>query len=998
MSEEVIKIKKTRTVKKLTFFTTVDANASQMSALISKKKQENDLNAEALSTVNVNLWDYIFNRGVEAYAIKGNNNEVVEILEIIDGSYCRRKPLTNVYELISEDEMPNVVKGKMYTQKTPGAAAFSINKIETFISQATLYSGSSAYSNVFQTDDSEMDYNVDISLFRSIDTLDTLSVKNNPLSEYPKQSSETGIVTGTLYALQKIVDENGEKIKIPLSNVPVVVFNASEEFPSVSSTDDLGNRITLNLVENSNGNEYADIDSFVLDVGKEKASKQFGIELPERFNGIKPLLKSVNTLRVPEQYKYSTFTNEKGEFILHDIPTGNRILMFEVDLLKQGMTKDEVALNFFPYSTEEEPNVDSVPHYFFRQIPIGVTPSWGDFQTGYTQVNITANIDMKRWGTFFISPISFGGKNMDELTSSGRLDPLTVLARDMTREGYPLTSQVVEIQDVYERDFSQRKNWFNEISFKKPKIEFRTNKYQVFKLPANLYDPNGYSSSSPTRKGLRSSKGVWLCAYQMKMFYAGSQNVYRTTGFVRNKLNDSAKSSNHFDLNRGEGFGVDSVTGEVEGFSLNKFPYEKPWTINYPEPYSIPGEPSEPNQSNNFSSQVEPRFLDGDMAGLFTQDEEPRGYGAMQSLEDYELIHNAFAETVTKYRVYKYETNVSWHEEYSNGFRKELHKDLFAGKNFEIKNGEKYQRVEAGFCYWLRPEGWGRIKHNGWGDHMLSSDINSSFPPPPNLVPSNYIQTMFRQGETLTIKMDTTISPNWLEQGALDIYRVIDDSPDNLQEARPPLTKKAVILYLPNVLRNNEKTGGQELKLKFGSQKDEMTVASAAQVDIRNNGSIAVKVSVDGLTKQIKPGQKVTFDIFTGTSIKLESNSELNIEENYYAKCNYTFDFKTSEITKAGEIWSGYNNLNVTAGSFLQPPAFYAISKIVDCDGNVKLNSDGTLDKCKNNFTKDGDYDVNGIVFAKARNSDVFIRFSQTQSTPHCSDGGFGIRKISPYN
>ena len=78
-----------------------------------------------------------------------------------------------------------------------------------------------------------------------------VSVKNNPLTEMPQQESETGVVCGTLMARQKVLDENGERVLIPLSNVPIVIFNPSEEFPSYASKDADGNRITLNLTQNS---------------------------------------------------------------------------------------------------------------------------------------------------------------------------------------------------------------------------------------------------------------------------------------------------------------------------------------------------------------------------------------------------------------------------------------------------------------------------------------------------------------------------------------------------------------------------------------------------------------------------------------------------------------------------------------------------------------------------------------------------------------------------
>ena len=62
----------------------------------------------------------------------------------------------------------------------------------------------------------------------------------------------------------------------------------------------------------------------------------------------------------------------------------------------------------------------------------------------------------------------------------------------------------------------------------------------------------------------------------------------------------------------------------------------------------------------------------------------------------------------------------------------------------------------------------------------------------------------------------------------------------------------------------------------------------------------------------------------------------------------------------------------------------------------MRLDDDGNVDKCKNDFTKDGDYGVNGIVFERTRSDKVEIRFEDAPVEIHCSDGGFGIRKFRP--
>ena len=88
---------------------------------------------------------------------------------------------------------------------------------------------------------------------------------NNLTNSLPDQESDTGTLMGTLNALQPIRDEIGNKIRIPLANVPVGVFVPSDQFPSLGSLDSQGDRLTLNLKEGSSPEEYFDPQSFTQD-------------------------------------------------------------------------------------------------------------------------------------------------------------------------------------------------------------------------------------------------------------------------------------------------------------------------------------------------------------------------------------------------------------------------------------------------------------------------------------------------------------------------------------------------------------------------------------------------------------------------------------------------------------------------------------------------------------------------------------------------------------
>jgi hypothetical protein len=916
MSEEIIRIKKERPVTKIAYFTNV---------IISN----GELNAKGISPQN--NWDLIIENSNEAYGLIGPANKVIELVENIEGAFCKRIPLSSEYRFLTEEETKRVVKGLYFETKFENILEPETiqNIYSNFQLEAQVASGNTAYTFIEIKEDNLEDYNVDICLKRSIDTLDTLTVRNNPLSNFPTQESETGVVMGTLYAKQKIVNEKGEKVLIPLSNVPVVIFNPSDEFPNTFSIDGEGNRVRLNLIQNSELEDYADLDSFIVDYGKQNAEKKLNQTLNSRFDSQTGTLKSIESLDVPEYFKYSTITNENGEFIIEGVPVGSNLLMFEVDLLKQGMTKSEVALNFFPYPTTDESNVDNIPHYYFRQLSINVVPSWGRFQTGYTFVDITANIDMRKWVTFFIPPISIQGKNIDELISSGRFDALTIIAKDMTKEGYPISNQVVEIGNILERESSQKIEWVNEFAARKSKIEFRKSNYNAFKLPANLYDPNGNASKDGGRTKISSKKGVWLCAYQMRMQYGLGTGVSRETGFIREAFLDGTIHSSHFSVNRGVGSSSASALGIENNGSLGEFPYQRTWTINYPEPYKIPVRPLSLNENKNFSQKVEPRYLDGDLVGEYVQKGEFGGYGSMLPLQQGPLIYNQFAQTVTASKVYKYEFNVNWHEEYSNGFRKSRHEDLFPNKKFEVKNGEKYQRVEAGFGYFLKPEGWGRISNEPWGDYMISSDIKGEETAPSNFFPPKYNSSMYRDGEIIYFRFDTGITPKWLKNGSLDIYRIIDNTPEDLSPVEPPLTRKACILEVETILRNNKKSPNVFLKLEPGNNERRVTFCTDTKVQITNAGARKGEVIVNGVAKIILPSESQTFDLGGSGKIKLETNKDLNFVDNFYEKSAYRLEFSTNQIEGEPKVSAAFN-FEKEGKDFDSPSKFYLISNILN--------------------------------------------------------------------
>ena len=527
-------------------------------------------------------------------------------------------------------------------------------------SMALTFSGQSRSYTMF-SDTMVNDMFINVSLHRSSSSLDTLNVYNNLVNSFPAQESTTGTLFGRLIATQKIVDTNGNNIHIPLKNVPIGIFNPTEEFPSPASTDDDGNRITLNLKEYSPASLYFNEQSYSADTGSDLHS-------------------GYAFTAVPAFYKYVTTTNDEGEFVLHNVPTGTQTIFFEVDLFKQGLTQDEIALNFFPFPADNEPNISSYPHLFFRQFQVDIIPTWGTLQTGYTETNISVALDLRKWATYFVEQISFNNLDFDALLMKGITTPLTISIRNMAQEGFPVgNTEVVEIVDMIDRDLNHVMLWRNEFKQLKSKAQFYVDGYHAFKLPANMYDPVGTKTDKngfPT-----DSKGVWLAGYQLSMYYSDKSVLFRNTGSSKIRLDDGTYvTRDHYNLNKSN---TDITQQNASAPPSNgDFPYERKWDHMYPEPYSIPSIPVEPNPQfdvlNDQGKRIveRPRFIDGDIVGKpFHSFLDPDnlyggtgGYGVAVDETDNEWFKTDFSKAVTKNYVYRYENTEDPNSKYATGY------------------------------------------------------------------------------------------------------------------------------------------------------------------------------------------------------------------------------------------------------------------------------------------------------------------------------------------
>lgn len=762
---------------------------------------------------------------------------------------------------------------------------------------------------------------INVSLTRSHSTLDTLNIYNNLLNSFPVQESTTGTVFGKLKAIQKIQDRNGNNISIPLKNVPIGIFNPTESYPTPISTNENGNRMSLNLRESSSQNSYFNSHSFSADTFN---FLQSGYEFDS----------------VPGHYKYVTETNDEGEFVIHNVPIGAQTLFFEVDLFKQGLTYDEIALNFFPFPPDNDTNISNLPSLFFRQFQIDVIPTWGVIQTGYTEVNISVDLDLRKWATYFVEQISFNDLDLNSLRERGISTPMTIGIRNMGKDGYPINKlPIVEVPDMLLRNEDHVLVWGNEFAQLKSKAQFFEDGYHVFKLPANMYDPNGRKTDK--NGDPIGTYGVWLAGYQLSIYFSDKETIFRNTGSIKYELDSQYVTRDHFNLNHNN---VDMTTQNSSAQQgIGSFPYERKWDHVYPEPYRIPKTPRTINPYYDTISDQgirileRPLFIDGDMIGkpfssFVDSDNEyggTGGYGVAYDETNGSWFKTDFSKFVTKNYIYRYENTNDPNAKYCNGYMPNDPEFPVQANESHVLNGERYQRVECGYGYWLKPEGWPRIiryPENGGSDAVYPFDtrnpngiigVNSTNNPNQSIhtvrnykTSTQFMSTIAGKKLFLNLGYETNI-----KEGGLDIYRIVDPSPTNINAYVPSITPTYTDYYFQNFYFQRGRSasrvymgtsnGAGANHLFWGTESNGWnTSINEMSLSIKNVGVI----SVDIAGRRIAPGSSATFfgaelsdtsSTFEGMVLRLEANYNFDYNNFRYRETKYEFTFRNIKLYNA---------------------------------------------------------------------------------------------------
>jgi len=970
-----------------------------------------------------------------AYVIFNNLGQPTQVTTF-DGEtkWARNIPFTPLVDI--DTTSASVVSGTCFNQTIDYTLSQAKkNQVRNrFVSQMQLQFSGLSNSYVFFREQETDDLFITVGLEQTHKTLDTLSIYNNLRNSFPTQESDTGTVFGRLEAIQKIKDRSGNNIKIPLRNVPIGIFAPSDTFSDATGVDANGNRITFNLREGSERQDYFNNESFSSDTQTILASgSQFET--------------------VPEHYKYITYTNDEGEFVIHNVPVGTQTLMFEVDMFKQGLTKDEIALNFFPFPADPEPNVGTVPSFYFRQLAIDVVPTWGDFQTGYTEVNIQSNLDLRKWTTLFVPPVTLDEKNIEQLQAAGIGEPIKVQVRDMTTENFPIRNiELVEIPNIRDREDNQQLMWRNEFKQLKSQAEFRRKGWNAFKVPANAYDPVGFRTD---REGVpTSTKGVWLACYQYKLFYDSPLTNFRTTGQRKVILDDNSHvRRDHFHLNYSYQEYQDG-NAISEGAGLGAFPYERTWDHLYPEPYSIPALPTQgnpeysDNNTDNGNVVENPRNLDGDRIGFhfvpdeFTDDGFGGGTGGYGAAYDHAAdiwYKTDFSRLVAKNTYYRYENRGYPLEEYATGYRPNDPSFPLTPGISSVVGGEKYQRTECGYGYFMRPEGWARVANYPWwgtAEAIVSRDLDKSgnaansrlvFPEEigggivalePKFNSMDIINN--NSGQEISLNLGTN-GPEQMREGYLDFYRIVNSNPSENLNSRALSSKPTKAIYNFQWVRvQNAHTASQNPKFKLGPQQEEFQLSEInfntlerARLYIKNKGTRTSKIrAIGGSEFTMTPGQELLLTasdlgvtgvdgLPTWNNLRLEvdANDGFDYVQRYYTLARYKFEFRNVEFFKRrnGNGANNFRKRNSYTINELETPLVNApgeetkVYYLQSISSNIKIQSNifGNQ-KCDGDFYRAKEkLRYNGIFWDGYKNK--CHRYSFWQSSPlnswTCAEG-----------
>ena len=241
--------------------------------------------------------------------------------------------------------------------------------------------------------------NVNLKIEQSFDFLEVLSLKISQDDVYTTFCSNYGVVVGRVIA--------NKGFGVPNAKVSIFI-PISEEDKNNPLIKDL---YPYTTPEKKDGRRY----NLLLSKATCELNKGVG-SFPDK----ETVLNNDIVLEVFEKYyKYTTKTNESGDYMLFGVPIGERVVHMDVDLSDAGLLSvrpydlisQGAPLGFFDSYAEFKTsnNLDILPQVKTTNQAVNVIPFWGDPESceiGITRVDLDTNVELEPSALFIGSVFS----------------------------------------------------------------------------------------------------------------------------------------------------------------------------------------------------------------------------------------------------------------------------------------------------------------------------------------------------------------------------------------------------------------------------------------------------------------------------------------------------------------------------------------------------------------------------------------------------------------
>jgi hypothetical protein len=236
--------------------------------------------------------------------------------------------------------------------------------------------------------DNPEEKNIKINLEQNTDTLEILSLKISQKEAYQFFNADYGVLVGRVIANGGVGVPNAKvSIFIPLTDEDQENSEIRAIYPYRNPREKNSENKRYNLLP-----RVAQIDP---ETGAFKPRQPFG-----SFPTKEEVLTNETWLEVyGKYYKYSTVTNDAGDYMLFGVPTGVQTVHMSVDITDIGpysMSPADMIVQlgysdrFFnaDLTIKEKNDLEDLPHIETQEISVDVIPYWGDsnnFQIGITR-------------------------------------------------------------------------------------------------------------------------------------------------------------------------------------------------------------------------------------------------------------------------------------------------------------------------------------------------------------------------------------------------------------------------------------------------------------------------------------------------------------------------------------------------------------------------------------------------------------------------------------